>query len=115
MSSQDKNAQLARLQEQLRVIIAERQRLELEIKETERVQKEIQALPEGTELYKSTGPVLYKSTTQEVLQGLEKYKAELNERLELYKTQESALRTEIERLRKSVMIQPKFGSEETQG
>jgi prefoldin beta subunit len=112
MSSADKTGQLSRLQEQLKIIVAERQRLELEIKETERVKSEVQNLPQETELYKSTGPVLYKSNVQDILSGLDKYKTDLSERLALYQSQESALKAEVEKLRKSMIITPKFEPEE---
>ncbi len=101
MSSNEKANQIARLQEQLRIIVAERQRLELEIKETDRVKTEIRALPPETDLYKSTGPVLYKSNMEEISSGLDKYRNELSERLTVYQSQESSLRTEVERLRRA--------------
>lgn len=107
MSVQDKSAQIARIQEQLKVLIAERQRLELEVKEAERIKAEIQSLPPETEIYKSTGPVLYKTTVQEVINGLEKYKEELQERITVYQSQESALKAEVERIRRSVSVGPK--------
>jgi prefoldin beta subunit len=113
MSTNEKSAQLARLQEQLRLILSERQKLELEIKEADRVKQEVQSLSAGIEIYKSTGPVLYKTTPEEVVQGLDSYKAELTERLELYKTQEGALKSEIERVRKSLVIQPRLDQVQT--
>jgi len=113
LSVQDKSAQIARIQEQLKALIAERQRLELEIKEAERIKSEVQALPTETEIYKSTGPVLYKTTIQEVLNGLDKYKEELQERIAVYKTQESALKAEVERIRRSISVNPKPEADES--
>ncbi|MEM3670981.1 MAG: prefoldin subunit [Thermoprotei archaeon] len=110
--SSEKAAQINRLQEQLKVVMAERQRLELEIKETDRVVNEVKSLAEGTEVYRSTGPVLYKTTSQEVLTSLQKYREEVNERLTLYQTQENAIRSEMERIRKSTVIKPSAQTEE---
>ncbi|HLH45230.1 MAG TPA: prefoldin subunit [bacterium] len=112
MSAQDKSAQIARIQEQLKALIAERQRLELEIKEAERIKAEVQGLPPETEIYKSTGPVLYKTTIQEVLSGLDKYKEELQERVMAYQSQESALKAEVERIRRSVVVNSKPETDE---
>ncbi|PSN92308.1 hypothetical protein B9Q03_01370 [Candidatus Marsarchaeota G2 archaeon OSP_D] len=112
MSTQDKSAQIARIQEQLKALIAERQRLELEIKEAERIKAEVQGLPPETEVYKSTGPVLYKTTIQEVLSGLDKYKEELQERVVVYQSQESALKAEVERIRRSVVVSSKPETDE---
>lgn len=112
MSVQDKSAQIARIQEQLKALIAERQRLELEIKEAERIKAEVQSLPPETEIYKSTGPVLYKTTIQEVISGLDKYKEELQERVAIYQSQESALKAEVERIRRSISVKPSSESEE---
>ena len=94
------------------MVVAERQRIELEIKETERVVNEVKSLAEGTEIYRSTGPVLYKTTGQDVVSSLEKYKADISERLALYQSQESALRAELERVRKASFVQPKLESDE---
>lgn len=112
MSAQDKSAQIARIQEQLKALIAERQRLELEIKEAERIKAEVQGLPPETEIYKSTGPVLYKTTIQEVLSSLDKYKEELQERVVVYQSQESALKAEVERIRRSVVVNSKPETDE---
>jgi len=112
LSAQDKSAQIARIQEQLKALIAERQRLELEIKEAERIKAEVQGLPPETEIYKSTGPVLYKTTIQEVLSGLDKYKEELQERVMAYQSQESALKAEVERIRRSVVVNSKPETDE---
>ncbi|MEM0119844.1 MAG: prefoldin subunit [Thermoprotei archaeon] len=112
MSAQEKSAQIARVQEQLKALIAERQRLELEIKEVDRIKAEVQGLPPETEIYKSTGPVLYKTTVQEVLSGLDKYREELQERVVVYQSQESALKAEVERIRRSVVVNPKPETDE---
>ncbi len=94
--------QLQQLQEQLQVIVNQRMQLELQIKDTENAIKEVEALDENAEIYKSIGGILVKTTKNKVLEELKEKKELLDIRLKSLQKQEEKLQIKLKEMEQKV-------------
>lgn len=99
---QNKLVRLQQLQEQLRLVLAQRQSVELELREVSRVSEEVSKLEEGSSLYKSIGHVLLRTDRESVLKELNEKKEVLELRVKTLSKQEEYLNKQIEDLRKRI-------------
>ncbi len=89
-------AQYQQLQQQAQALIAQRQQLELLLKEAERALEELQKLPADVVVYRSVGGLLIKSDKQEVEKRLSEEKETLDLRVKTVARQQDRV---IERLK----------------
>jgi len=99
---QNKLLRLQQLQEQLRIILAQKQSAELELKEVSKVLDEISSAPDDVVLYKSLGHVLLRSSKEQLVKELNEKKEVLELRVKTLERQEDYLQKQIEELRKKV-------------
>ncbi|MEB3816491.1 MAG: prefoldin subunit beta [Desulfurococcales archaeon] len=97
-----KYAKLVRLRETLAAVAQERASLEALQSELETVLEEVKGLPENARLYKMVGGILLEKSRDEVLKELTERKEDVEIRLKALKSQEEALRKDIERLTKEL-------------
>ncbi len=95
-------AQFQQVQEQLKLILAQKQSVQAELRELENVLSELEKLPEDVELYKSVGHILIKTSKSDVVKELNERKEILELRIKTLEKQESYLRKQYEELRKRV-------------
>lgn len=99
---QNKLVRLQQLQEQLRLVLVQKQSAELELREVSRVAEEVSKLEEKSSLYKSIGHVLLKTDRESVLNELNDRKEVLELRIKTLSRQEEYLSKQIEDLRRKV-------------
>ena len=99
---QTRIAQLQQLQEQLRIILAQKQSVEAELREVERVISELTKMSNDAELYKSIGHILVKTSKEDLMKELTEKKEILELRKRTLEKQESFLQKQFEDLRKKV-------------
>ncbi len=99
---QTKLMKLQQLQEQLSAIRAQRQSVELELREVSRVLDEIKELPEEEEVYESIGHILVKRKKDDVQKKLDERREILELRLKTLTKQEANIATQIEDLRRKI-------------
>jgi len=93
-----KYAKLVRLREALAAVAQERASLEALQSEIETVLSEVQSLPDDTRLYKMVGNILVEKSKDEVVKELTERKEDVELRLKALKSQEEALKRDIEKL-----------------
>jgi prefoldin beta subunit len=89
---------LLRLRETLAAIAQERASLEALQSEIEAVLSEIQSLPEDVRLYKMVGNILVEKSKEDVVKELSERKEDVELRLKALRSQEEALKKDIEKL-----------------
>ena len=89
-------AQFQQAQQQAQALGAQKQQLELALRETERALEELEKLEEGATVYKSVGSILIKANRDEVKKDLTERKETLGLRIKTIERQEGRV---IERLR----------------
>ncbi len=99
MSPQQKHAltQLSINQQQLQVLIAQRQQLEVQLKEIEAAIDELKKEKEEY-VYKAIGPALVRKKRESVLKDLEEAKEKLDLRIRTVKSSEKKLTEKIKEL-----------------
>lgn len=97
-----KLARLQQLQQSLQIIVAERQRLEIEFSETERALNETKSLADEGVIYKSIGSLLIKSDKSTVMRELEEKKELLNTRISVLARQEERTREKLKEVEREV-------------
>ncbi|MFP3220345.1 MAG: prefoldin subunit [Candidatus Marsarchaeota archaeon] len=102
--SVDYAEKLEGLTEQLRATTEERQNLELEVKDIERVLSEIESLPDGEAVYHMVGNILIKRDRESVKKELEEKKENDNLMIQTLKQREDALAGEITKLRREMVL-----------
>ena len=98
---QNKLVRLQQLQEQLRLILAQKQSVELEYREVSRVLDELSKIGDEP-LYKSLGHILVLSKKEDLVKELNERKEVLELRIKTLEKQEDYLRKQIEDLRRKV-------------
>ena len=99
---QNKLLRLQQLQEQLRLILAQKQSAEMELREVNKVLDEISKSPDDIVLYKSLGHVLLRSSKEELVKELNERKEVLELRVKTLERQEDYLQKQIEELRRKI-------------
>lgn len=99
---QTRIAQLQQLQEQLRIVLAQKQSVESELREVERVLSELTKISDNIELYKSIGHILIRTNKEDLVKELTEKKEILELRMRTLEKQESFLQKQFEDLRKKV-------------
>lgn len=84
-------------QQQMQVMIAQRQQLELQLKEIEVAHGELKT-EEAKEVYKAIGPALIKKKKESVMNDLQEAKQKLETRIKTIKSQEKKLGDKIKEL-----------------
>ncbi|WP_449461583.1 prefoldin subunit [Tardisphaera miroshnichenkoae] len=102
--SADYAERLESLTEQLRATTQERQNIELEVKDIERVLGEIEALPDGEAVYQLVGNVMIKKDREAIKKELEEKKESDNLYVQTLKQREEALTAEINKLRRDMIL-----------
>lgn len=102
--SPDYAEKLQALSEQLRATTEERQNLELEIKDIDRVLGEIEALPDGEAVYQMVGNIMIKKDREEIKKELQDKKENDNLMLQTLKQQEQSLTAQINQIRREMIL-----------
>lgn len=89
-------AQYQQAQQQAQALLAQKQQLELALRETERALAELEKLEEGATVYKSVGGILIKTGRAELTKELTERKETLDLRIKTIERQEGRI---LERLR----------------
>ena len=99
MSPQQRHAltQLSINQQQLQVLVAQRQQLELQLKEIEAAMDELKK-EEAEHVYKAIGPALIKKKREDVIKDLEEAREKLGLRIKTVKSSEKKLTEKIKEL-----------------
>ena len=84
-------------QQQIQVMIAQRQQLELQLKEIEIASEELKK-EEAKEVYKAIGPALIRKKKEAVVKDLKEAKDKLETRIKTIKSQEKKLADKIKEL-----------------
>ncbi|KFM15365.1 Prefoldin subunit beta protein [Marine Group I thaumarchaeote SCGC AAA799-O18] len=92
---QEQIAKLQQTQQNLQMILAQKQQLELEQLETEKALEELNKTNDGDAVFKHAGTILIKSNKKDLVE-------ELEEKKELSKTKASLLAKQEERLKTSL-------------
>ena len=91
---QEQIKQYQQTQSNLQAMAAQQQQLEMERISTERALEELQNAADGETVYKQSGPILIRTEKQQLISDLE-------ERLELAKTQTAVMEKQRDRLQKT--------------
>lgn len=89
-------AQFQRVQQQAQALMAQKQQLELALRETERALEELGKLQEGATVYRSVGGILIKAEQANLTKELTERKETLDLRIKTIERQEERV---VERLR----------------
>lgn len=84
-------------QQQIQVLMAQRQQMEMQLKEIEVAHEELQK-EEIAEVYKAIGPALIKKKKEAVVEDLEEAKKKIKTRIQTIKSQEKKLRDKMKEL-----------------
>ena len=84
-------------QQQIQVIISQRQQMEMQLKEIEVAHSELQK-EEVAEVYKAIGPALIKKKKAAVVKDLKKAKEKIETRIKTLKSQETKIRDKMKEL-----------------
>lgn len=102
---------LQQLQNTLQSLAAQRQRLELELSETERALKSLEDVPPERKIYKSVGALLVEKEKEAVVKELIERKELLEVRVKVLGRQEDKTRKRVLELQK--ILQRELGMEKT--
>jgi prefoldin beta subunit len=95
-------AQFQQAQQQAQAIIAQRQQLEMLLKETEMALQELQKLPDDAVVYKSVGTILIRVGKQELEKSLVEEREELDLRIKTLTNQQERILNRIEEMRQKL-------------
>ncbi|BAK54283.1 prefoldin subunit beta [Sulfurisphaera tokodaii] len=93
---------LQQLQDQLNRLLTEKNVIDSELREVNKILQELSQLPAGTTVYKIVGNLLVKTDKETVQKELDDRKEILELRSRTYQKQENLLRTQLEDLQKKV-------------
>lgn len=92
-------AQFQQTQQQAQVLMAQRQQLELLLRETERALEELEKLQEGAAVYKSIGTILVKAERDDLKKSLGEQKETLDLRIKTLERQEERVVQRLQEMR----------------
>ena len=99
---QAKLAQFQQVQEQLKIILAQKQNVQAELREIGNVLAELEKLPDNIELYKNVGHILIKTSKEDVVKELNERKEILELRMKTLEKQEAYLQKQYNELKRKV-------------
>jgi len=106
-------AQFQQAQQQAQAIMAQRQQLEVLLKETETALQELQKLPDDAVVYRSVGTILIKVDKRELEKSLAEEREELDLRIKTLANQQERILNRIEEMRQKLeqaLRRPKEGT-----
>jgi len=95
-------AQFQQAQQQAQALVAQKQQLELILRETERAVEELDKLPEGAAVYKSVGSILVKADREAVKKELTDNKETLDLRVKTIERQEERVLGRLREMRDKI-------------
>ena len=99
---QEQLAKIQQLQNTLQSLLIQKQRLELELSETERALKALESIPEDAKVYKAVGTILVEKSRGEVFKELSERKEFLEMRSKVLARQETKTRERLTALQRSL-------------
>ena len=102
-------AQFQQAQQQAQALVAQKQQLELILRETERAVEELDKLPEGSTVYKSVGSILVKADREAVKKELTENKETLDLRIKTIERQEERVVGRLREMRDKIQEALKAG------
>jgi prefoldin beta subunit len=99
---QEKIGRLQQLQNTMQQLVQQRQRLDLEINETDRALKNLEELSSDTKVYRSVGSILFEKSKDGVVKDLTERREFLEMRSKVLTKQESKTRERLSSLQKSL-------------
>ncbi|RJS86664.1 prefoldin subunit beta [Candidatus Bathyarchaeota archaeon] len=99
---QEQLAKMQQLQNTLQSLLIQKQRLELELSETERALKALESLPGDARVYKAVGTILVERSRDEVVKELSERKEFLEMRSKVLARQETKTRERLTALQRSL-------------
>lgn len=110
---QEQVARLQNLQQNLQSIMGQKQHLEMERLETERALEVLKKAADADAVFKSAGPLLIKSTKQNLITELEEKKELSNTRVTVLSKQEIRIKENLKELEDKIktMLQGQAGSQ----
>ena len=101
---QEQVARLQNLQQNLQSIMGQKQHLEMEQIETERALEVLKKAADTDAVFKSTGPLLIKSTKQNMITELEEKKELSNTRVTVLSKQEARIKENLKEVEDKIKI-----------
>ncbi len=101
-SIQQQLLRLQQLQQTLNALLAERQRLEVELAEITNALEELEKTDENVVVYKAAGPILVKVNKDKLIVELKEKKELTETRLKILEKQDAKMRTQIESVQKDI-------------
>lgn len=111
---QERLARLQQLQQTLQIVVAEKQRVELELSETEKAIAELKGLDDNALIFKSIGSLLIKASRGPTLKELEEKKELLDTRVIVLAKQEERAKEKLRELQRSIQEELKAVEEKTE-
>lgn len=110
---QEQVARLQNLQQNLQSIMGQKQHLEMEQLETERALEVLKKAADADAVFKSAGPLLIKSTKQNLITELEEKKELSNTRVTVLSKQETRIKENLKEVEDKIktMLQGQPGSQ----
>jgi prefoldin beta subunit len=99
---QEQLARIQQLQNTLQSLILQKQRLDLEMSETERALKTLESIPENARVYKAVGSILVEKSRDEVMKELNERKEFLEMRSKVLARQETKTRERLTTLQRNL-------------
>ena len=99
---QERLARLQQLQNTLQSLVLQKQRLDLELSETERALKTLGEVTSETKVYKSVGAILVEKKRDELVKELNEHKEFLEMRSKVLARQENKTRARLTSLQKTL-------------
>ncbi|UCD45537.1 MAG: prefoldin subunit beta [Candidatus Bathyarchaeota archaeon] len=99
---QEKINRFQQLQSTMQQLVAQKQRLELELSESDRALKTLEDVPEETKVYKSAGAILVEKSKEDVVKELTERKEFLDMRAKVLAKQESNTQERLTKIQESL-------------
>ena len=99
---QERLARLQQLQNTLQSLVLQKQRVDLELSETERALKTLEGVQSGTKVYKSVGAILVEKKKDELVNELSERKEFLEMRTKVLTKQEKKTRDRLTSLQRTL-------------
>lgn len=99
---QERLARLQQLQNTLQSLVLQKQRLDIELSETERALKTLEATPSDRKMYKSEGAILVEKKKDEIVKELSERKEFLEMRSKVITRQENKTRERLTSLQQTL-------------
>lgn len=108
---QERLARLQQLQNTLQSLLLQKQRLDLELSETERALKTLEEVLSGTKVYRSVGAILVEKKRDEIVKELSDRKEFLEMRSKVLEKQEKKTRERLTNLQRTLQkeLKPQTG------